>query len=122
MNTETAAQLASLAEYSDDLSIDKMSELDNNNNAVSSSATAFLADAEHLKQMTSTQGWKIFKSFVETQISSHTAKLIQETKLEEIQRLQEYLKACHNLLQFPELTVSEASTFAESLSQQADLE
>lgn len=86
--------------------------------ATNEEAEQLLARAEALTQMKSTAGWGVVKEFISSQIESHTRKLIIESDFKEVRRLQEYVKALSNVEEYVELTISEASHFAEQLAQQ----
>lgn len=115
------SDLDQLAEYDSDLPIDTAQEKAHNSEE-DNGANLLLAEAEALSTLATNPGWKVLKAFFLEQIESHTSKLVQETSFQEIRRLQEYIKACHNLLNYPDAKISEASQFVESISrQQSDL-
>ncbi len=89
------------------------------NRITNDEAESLLARAEALNKLKSTPGWLIVDDFISTQIASHTAKLITEDKFSEVRRIQEYLKALTNIQSFVDITISEASQYAENLSQQS---
>jgi hypothetical protein len=109
-------ELETLNEYDNDTGAPLASS---EKRATNEEAELLLARAEALSQMKITPGWQVVNEFIDTQIASHTSKLITENDFKEVRRLQEYLKALANIQSFVDVTISEASQFAELVAQQS---
>ena len=76
-----------------------------------------ISEGQALQQMKLGKGWKILASFIEMAIESSKEKLLEETRYDEIRRLQEYVKAYSNVLGFVESRIAEAVEAAEMISE-----
>lgn len=114
--TQAEQELELLSQYDEDTGSPKMETLARaNEDAIAD----LIARAEALTKLKASSGWKVVEEFINDQLSAHTKKLITETDFKEVRRLQEYLKALSIVPAWIDSTISEASQFVESVSQQA---
>lgn len=83
---------------------------------------ALVAEANALDAMKKTAGWAIVAAFIAAAVEHSRTRLLYETDLNEIRRLQESAKAYANIVAFVDTKIAEASLPVNASPDSGELE